>query len=107
MGARAASAILGLWLFLSAFLWPHTFFDQTNAWVMGIAVVTLAMFGLSGLTWARYANAAIGAWLMVSAILAPRVATATFWNHLLVGFGLVIFGLSPTLRDLRTRRAPV
>lgn len=104
MGARAANAVLGLWLFLSAFLWPHTFFHQTNAWIVGMAVVTLAMFGLTGVGWARYANAALGAWLILSAILVPRVGAATFWNHLLVGFALAMFGLASSIRDLRNQR---
>ena len=107
MGARALNATLGLWLFFSAFLWPHTPFHQTNAWVVGMVVVTLAMLGLTGVAWARYANAAIGGWLILSAALVPGIDTGTFWNHVLSGFALALFGLAPSLRDLRARRPPV
>jgi hypothetical protein len=105
MGARALNALLGLWLFVSAFLWPHSRFQLDNAWITGIAAVVLAMAALSGVEWARYLNAALGAWLIVSAILARGSGAATRWNHLIVGFLVAFIALAPNLPALRRRRA--
>jgi hypothetical protein len=99
MGPRLINALLGLWLFFSAFLWPHTPVERTNAWVVGMLAVTAALVGLSGRT--------LGGWLVVSAILLPRFTAATFWNHLLVGVALAFFAMVARLPDIRDRRASV
>jgi hypothetical protein len=106
MRARFANAGLGFWLFVSAFLWPHGPAQLYNAWVTGMVVVTAAIAGMGGARWGRYLNAACGAWLIVSALFLSPAAGVTFWNHALVGLGLVAFGLSPSLRNFR-RRGPV
>jgi len=54
MGARAINAIVGTWLFVSAFLWPHTYGETENAWVVGFMAVIMALGGLSGLGWTRF-----------------------------------------------------
>src|SRR4051812_26202766 len=105
MGARAANAILGLWLFLSTFLWLHTPAQRLTGWVIGLVVVTAALAGLSGIKLGRYANSIAGAWLILSAVLEPRLDARTFWNHVLVGFGLVLFAMAGSLRALRGRQA--
>ncbi len=105
MGARAANAILGVWLFFSAFLWPHGRQEFVNAVTVGILAVTLAVFGLSGRRWPRYLNITLGVWLMLSDLFLSRAIGATFWNHLLVGLGLVVFGVAPATWQ-RRRRAP-
>jgi hypothetical protein len=107
MGARLVNALLGLWLYLSAFLWPHTPFERTNAWVSGIVAVTAALVGLSNLRVGRHVNALVGAWLIVSALLMPKATSGTFWNHLVVGFALALFAMAPSLSSFRTRRADV
>jgi hypothetical protein len=101
MGARAVNAILGLWLFLSTFLWSHSRLEALDAWIVGIAVVTLAVVGISRLKWPRYVNAILGAWLILTAILMRSSLAATRWNSLIVGFGLVLFGLSASLSMMR------
>ena len=99
--------MLGLWLFLSAFLWPHDHFQLVNAWVVGIAAVTAALVALGGYDWGRYLNAALGAWLIISTLLRPSTSVATSWNHLLVGFAMILFGLMSSLREARGRPVEV
>jgi hypothetical protein len=101
MGARLINALLGLWLFLSAVMWPHTPAQRTNAWVVGMLAVTAALAGLTGRKAGRLINAALGAWLIISAILLPRLSPATFWNHLLVGAALALFAMVSHLPELR------
>jgi len=105
MGARAANAVLGLWLFFSTFLWRHTPAQRVTGWVIGVIVVTAALTGLSGAKTGRFVNAAAGASLMLSSLLARGLDASTFWNHLLVGFALVLFAMAANLQALRRRRA--
>ena len=98
---------MGLWLYLSAFAWPHTPFERANAWISGIVAVTAALVGLRHTKVGRYVNAAIGAWLIVSSLLMPAIRPATFWNHMIVGFALAFFAMSSTLSSTRLRSADV
>jgi hypothetical protein len=110
MGARTAAAVLGVWLFFSAFLWPHGSAQFHNAWITGVLAVTAAMAGLHGGgrvgALPRHVHAALGGWLLVSSLLMQGTTSGTFWNHVFVGFGLLFFGVSPSLRAA-DRRAPV
>jgi formate hydrogenlyase subunit 4 len=103
MGARAINAILGFWLFLSAFLWPHALQQRYNAWIVGALVVTLALAGLSGHRWARALNALLGGWLIVTTLLWPRTTMLTYWNQMLVGLAVAMFAFAPSLSALRRR----
>jgi hypothetical protein len=107
MGPRAINAVLGLWLFFSTFLWPHTAAQRTTGWTVGLLAVTASLAGLSGYRWGRSLNAALGGWLIVSAILLPRVQLATFVTELVVGFGLVFLSMLPSFSVLRHRRTGV
>jgi hypothetical protein len=107
VGARFVNALLGLWLFLSAFLWPQPFQHRVFAWSLGIMVVTAALLAAGGVKLGRYLNAIFGAWLILSSILRPGLDRPTFWNHLLVGAALVLFSMTASLRGLRRRAADV
>jgi hypothetical protein len=39
---KALSILLGVWLFVSVFLWPHTHVQMTNTWITGALVVIFA-----------------------------------------------------------------
>jgi hypothetical protein len=103
MGARAANVALGLLLFISAFLWPHRPLHFHSAWFVGTIAVSMALWAMAGARWARLVNVALGGWLIVSVILTSTYSAATLWTHLLVGFGLALFGVSPSLRAVRDR----
>ena len=105
MGARAINAVLAAWLFASAFIWRHSYAQMENAWVVGFMALIMALGGLSGLGWARYFNALLGVWLIVSPLFVQILSPLTILNNELVGVGLVVFGLMPTLRFQRRRRA--
>jgi hypothetical protein len=105
MGARLVNVLLGLWLYLSTFLWRHTQFERTNAWFSGIVAVTAALVGLGNVKVGRYVNALVGAWLIVSALFMAKATPRTFWNNLVVGFALALFAMVPSLSSFRTRRS--
>ena len=104
MGARAINAILGAWLFASAFLWRHTYAQTENAWVVGSMAVMMALGGLSGLGWTRYLNVILGVWLVLSPLFVRVSSPFTYWNNELVGAALILFGLRRSLR--RNRPSP-
>ncbi len=112
MGARAINALLGLWLFVSAFVWRHSYAQTENAWVVGSIALIFAVGGLVGLTWYRYLNVLLGAWLVISPLAVRILSPFTVLNNELVGIGLITFGLMPRLRrgprpqspELRERR---
>ncbi len=106
MGVRLINALLGAWLFLSAFMWSHLSAQRTNGWVVGLLTVAVALAGLSG-TNGRIVNAALGGWLMISAILLPRLMPATFVNHVVAGAAIVFVALVARLPEVRSQRARV
>ena len=104
MGARFANIVLGAWLFLTATLWVHTPWQRINAWSVGVLAVTGGLIALTGSRWGRYLNCLLGAWLILSTVLATRWSPVTFWNQIVVGFGLVLFALATDLAATRRHR---
>ena len=88
---RLVTLGLGVWLFISAFVWPHTPASQTNAWIVGvlIAAVALAAFAAPVL---RFANTVAAAWLFASALWLPHVYKSGAWHDGILA--IVVFGLS-------------
>jgi hypothetical protein len=91
MTARTFNALVAVWIFISAFAWPHTAAQRLSTALCG-----LAAFGLASATTrhdaARYLNMAVGVWLFLSAFLLPGIPqwkAATMWNNVI--FGLVLF----------------
>ncbi len=93
--ARFINVILGGWLFISAFIWPHAHGQFTTAWLVGLAVTAIAIIGY----WApqiRYLNTLLAVWLFCSAFALPRLTVGTAWNHALVAIAIFIASLAPT-----------
>jgi hypothetical protein len=90
MGARSMNLSLGLWLFLSAFLWQHGHAQTINALVCGILAVTIALAGLEGRPYARYFNVVLGVWLIVSSFFLHGTRPPTAVNHVVVGLAIAV-----------------
>jgi hypothetical protein len=99
--ARVVNIILGVWLFISAFLWPHAMSQQTNTWLCGALVVVFAVVAMR-VPPARYLNTALAIWLFISAWALPSVTTATIWNNALVGIALFVVSLVPSYASRET-----
>lgn len=100
--ARGINIALGVWLFISAFIWPHSYAQFTNAWIIGVLVTAVAVISM----WAppaRFLNTALGVWLFISAFALPTISSATVWNHVIVG--IAIFAVS-LLSSTRVRTSP-
>jgi hypothetical protein len=94
-GARLANVTLGLWLFVSAFLWPHDPVPRANTWVVGLVIATIAAVGTP--TPAIRAISAVPAiWLFFSAFWIPDVSGATLWNNAIVAVVVLVLSVVPT-----------
>ncbi|HZU84437.1 MAG TPA: SPW repeat protein [Polyangiaceae bacterium] len=91
---RIINVILGVWLFISAFIWPHTQAQMTNTWICGVLVVIFALVSMA-VPWVRYLNTLLAIWLFISAWALPTAHAGTIWNNVLVAIAVFIVSLVP------------
>ncbi len=91
---RYLNIILGVWLFISAFVWPHTAAQRTNTWILGVLAVIFALIALSTPP-ARWLNTALSIWLFISVWALPHQNIATQWNNALVAIAIFLLSLVP------------
>jgi hypothetical protein len=101
---RYVNVAIGIWLVVSAFVWPHSGAQQTNAWVVGILAATFAALAVER-DELRYLDTALAVWLFASIWVLPSIRVETLWNSGIVAVGLFIFSLIPNLRTGTTRPA--
>jgi hypothetical protein len=101
--ARYLNLLLGIWLFISAFLWKHSPAQFTNTWLMGVITVIVALVATS-MPAARYVNTAVGIWLIISGFALPHYRAGTVWNNVLVGIAIGLLSLVGSRADLTTRK---
>jgi hypothetical protein len=94
--------LVGGWLFLSAFLWPHSMEQMLNAGLVGALTVALAISSRApGNAWVRRVIAVVATWLLLSTLVLPA-GPLTLANHLLVSVLLFCVAAEPS--PLRTGR---
>jgi len=91
---RIINVILGVWLFISAFVWPHTQAQLTNTWILGVLCVIFALVAMA-VPWVRYLNTLLAIWLFISAWALPTYNSGTVWNNVLVAIAIFIVSLVP------------
>lgn len=107
----ATSAIniaLGIWLIISAYLWPHTQGQFDNTWIVGVLSVLFGVLSMWA-SQARYLNVILAVWLFISAWAIPSGYTGTVWNNVLVSIAMLIASLlpsAPTTPEVRRTTAP-
>jgi hypothetical protein len=104
--AGVGIVVLGLWLFLSAFLWPHTSVQFTNALLVAFLLVGGGVLCLQRVPRARHATAGIAAWLIVSSLVLPDLTPATRVNDMVVGVGVSLLAIAPGLSTGWRRMRP-
>jgi hypothetical protein len=92
---RVLNALLGFWLFVSAFMWPHTTAQFHNAWVTGMLVTVFAVAAIAGVHRARFLNFVLALWLFFSTLFLPRLSAGTAVNHMLLAVALIVTSLFP------------
>jgi hypothetical protein len=92
--ARIVNIIVGVWLFISAFIWPHTYAQMTNTWIVGALCAVFAAIALRA-PQVRYANAVLAVWLFISVWALPTMNVGTSWNNVIVAIVMFIAALTP------------
>jgi hypothetical protein len=96
MFIRVVNTMLGFWLFVSAFLLPHSSRASFhNTWIVGFIVTGLGIASILGVSWARRANFVLALWLFLSAFLLPRSAGPAIFHHVIIAVLLVVTSLFP------------
>ena len=93
---RIANVTVGVWLFISAFVWPHVEPQRSNTWVCGALCVIFALVAMV-VPWVRYLNTLLAIWLFISAWAMPNVSPGTIWNNVLVAIAIFIVSLVPSV----------
>ncbi len=93
--------VLAIWLFISAFVWPHTVASRTNTWILGVIVFLVALWALAQ-PQVRWLNTLAAIWLFFSSIWVQHVSVGTLWNNLIVAVLVFIFSLVPQTAMART-----
>ncbi|MGE5186646.1 MAG: SPW repeat protein [Acidobacteriota bacterium] len=103
---RWINILAGAWLFISAFVWPHTLSAQANTWIVGALMFIVAIAALFQPP-VRWANTALAVWLFVSTWFFPHADTATLWNNLIVAIVVFILSLTPSGAMTTSGRRPI
>lgn len=102
-GGRSINIALGIWLFVSAFLWHHGSWQFHNTWIVGLVMVLVALIALRVPAW-RFVNGLVGIWLVMSGIGLPSISAATTWNNGLVGIAIFIGSVAGSGSEPRATR---
>jgi hypothetical protein len=90
-GARWLSLALGIWLFISAFAWPHNPVSRANTWILGVIIAVVAAIAQARPV-VRWVNTAASVWLFIATLAVTHATYMTMWNNLIVA--VVVFLLS-------------
>lgn len=95
--ARTLQVLLGLWLFLSAFLWTHRPAVRLDDWAAGLAILLGATVAAT-FPRLRWAIAALAVWLLAVEAILPAPRAVTRWHD---GVVAVMVLLAALVRDPR------
>ncbi len=93
--ARGVNYLLGIWLFLSAFVWDHGIAQRTNTWILGVLCVAFALIAIHTPA-VRRLNTALSIWLFISVWALPHHSRATMWNNAIVAIVVFLLSLVPS-----------
>jgi hypothetical protein len=92
---RWISLAVGIWVFISAFVWPHTAGEQTNTWILGVLIVigSLAAMQMPNV---RYLNTLFAIWLFFATLVITHSQAGTLWSNLLSAIVVFVMSLIPS-----------
>ena len=92
MTTRILNALLGMWLFVTAFMWPHGQAVGTLTVVCAVLTFLLAIASFYTVA-ARYANLVVAATLFIGTLALPTITRATVWNNVIVAVAMLASSL--------------
>jgi hypothetical protein len=91
MTTRIFNALLAIWLFVTAFMWPHGHHQFAITIIAAVLTFVLSILEIySGA--ARYLNVVVGIFLFLTAITIPALR-ATTWNNAIVAIAIFVSAL--------------
>ena len=79
---RYGNLVLGIWLFSSSWLWPHTGVSRANAMLTGLCLIWITLAALRRPV-LRWLNLVAALWLACSSVFVWHPAARTLYNHLI------------------------
>jgi len=101
--ARWLNIALGIWLFISAFIWPHAPASMTNTWILGLAIAISSGIALYEPP-VRWINTLLAAWLFGSTLVIRHVTAATPWHNATLALVVFLVSLVPSPGERPSRR---
>ena len=99
---RWVNFLIGIWLIISAFAWPHTAGARANTWILG-ALIAIASAWAVFMPGARFLNTIFAIWLFFATLVIYHSSSATVWNNLIAAVVVFVLSLIPTSPGARTR----
>jgi threonine/homoserine efflux transporter RhtA len=88
MTTRIFNALIGMWLFVTAFMWPHGEAQGALTVICGVLTFVLAIASFYTLA-ARYANLVVATALFIGTLALPHASRATVWNNVIVAVAIL------------------
>jgi hypothetical protein len=92
MSARILNVLIGTWLFLSAFAWPHSPTQKVAALACGVLTMLSALASIF-YPRVRYLTAVLAVVLFVSSLSTAARYDVTFWHNAVVAIGIFVVAL--------------
>jgi hypothetical protein len=92
MTTRIFNALIAIWLFATAFMWPHAHLAQEVTIIAAVLTFILSIMEMY-VRGARYLNAVVAVFLFLSALTLPAMTRATVWNNAIVAIAILISAL--------------
>lgn len=96
MWPRWVSLLIGVWLIISAFAWPHAGGARVNTWILGV-LIAIASISAMYAPGARFLSTIFAIWLFFATLVIYHAASATLWNNLIAAVIVFVLSLIPTL----------
>lgn len=89
---RLGNMVIGMWLQVSAFAWPHADGSRISSWVMGLLISVVAVLSL-GAPPMRWLNAVLAVWLMAWTAATATGDGTSFYNGMISGALVLLLSL--------------
>jgi hypothetical protein len=105
---KSLSAMVGLWLFVSAFLLNLKGAQFQDTWLVGLLATSVAVASIFGLRSGWAINMGLAFWLFLSTlVLVPETNKGVLSHHLVMAVLLLITSLASKPRRVETPIRPV
>ena len=84
-----------VWVFISAFLWPHTLGERTDTWIIGVLIAIVSVVAMF-LPAARLLNTLLAVWLFFATWIIGHASPATAWSNTFAALAVFVMAHVPT-----------